>query len=154
MLFLVPPDPPDLTKCLVESSCSRSDLMTSEEQLLEFLRESNRKGARYCPKTHPIPNLSRLAAYCGCSCSTLLRIANGETRKASLRTLSILNVIACICPAPYGGDLERECRARIADADRWLRGQCPEDYDILVTLRRGICQRIEEHKSSQSMRSS
>lgn len=137
-----PDDADDLAERLHQSRRETLALMSYEERLTGFLDQCNRRGSPYVPTRHSLPNLSRLAKYCGCSCSTLLRIATGETCKPSRKLLTILNAIACICPPPYGVDLQKEQSARIADANRWLRHHGPNDFDIWASLREGIKRRM------------
>lgn len=125
--------------------------MTFKDRLLEFLSDCNRRGSRYSPQRNSLPNLSRLAMMCGCACSTLQRIADGDTKKPSLAIINTLNVIACICPPAFTKDILKERDARIRDANRWLdtpdsrKGKGP----LLPVLMSGIARRYDALRLKQ-----
>ncbi len=112
--------------------------MPYDVQLKQFLNCCNRRGSAYRPGFHQYPNLSQLSLYCGCTVPTIFRIATGETRFPSFRILTVINAVACICPAAVGGNLDEELRARIADADRWVKSDKTSRGDIMDALSAGI----------------
>lgn len=115
--------------------------MSHEEQLTAFLRECNRRGARYRPGYRDFPNHQRLAMYCGCAPSTIFRLATGETQFANREHLNIINAIACICPVAIDGNVDGERQARMADAERWLLLDRDTRGDLWDTILAGIVER-------------
>lgn len=113
------------------------------DRLKHFLGLCNRRGSAYRPGVHPYPNLSQLSLYCGCSVSTILRLATGATSSPSIHSLTVINAVACICPAPSYGDLQEEMRARTADADRWVASDASTRGDIMSALTAGIERRLQ-----------
>lgn len=116
--------------------------MPYDDRLKHFLGLCNRRGSVYRPGFHQYPNLSQLSSYCECSVPTILRLATGKTRSPSIDILTIINAVACICPAAPHGDQAGERRARIADADRWVVSDPSSRGDIMGSLTAGIERRL------------
>lgn len=112
-----------------------------DQQLKGFLGRCNRRGSTYRVGFHPLPTLTQLAKYCGCSVPTIFRLTTGETASVKVRTLTIINAIACICPAASYENLASEQRDRIADADRWVSSDTSTRGDIMDAITGGIARR-------------
>ena len=122
--------------------------MTLQERVIEYLGRCNRRGSRYRQDLDTCPNIRQLAKYCECDPTTILRIANGTTQSPSLRHISIIAAIAGISPVAYVIDISAECRARVADANRWLAADPATRGDILDALVAGIKDRISHSPES------
>lgn len=120
----------------------RRACMSHEDQLREYLQRCNRRGSRYHPKIDSDPNLAQIAKYCECDLTTILRIANGETKAPSSRVVSIISAVAGISPPAFHCDPDAERRARLDDADRWVKSDARTRGGALEALMAGIAARI------------
>ncbi len=138
-------DDPEFQATIANLQSQRVLLRASQsydQRILAALQRCNRRGSSYRPGRRRDPNFTQLAKYCGCNATTILRIATGETKAPSLKTLSIISAITCISPPAYNCDCDEEYYARIADADRWLLGDKTTRGDIKEAILTGIKRRI------------
>jgi transcriptional regulator with XRE-family HTH domain len=117
-------------------------VMSLQDRVSEYLGRCNRRGSRYRQDLDTCPNIRQLAKYCECDPTTILRIANGTTQAPSLRNVSIIAAVAGISPAPYQSDASAECRARVDDANQWLKDDPESRGDILDVIVAGVQSRI------------
>ena len=121
--------------------------MTHNERLTDFLGRCNRRGSAYRPGFHRFPTHSQLSKYCDCSPATILRIATGETQYVSRQLLEVINAVACICPSASFGDRWEEQRARIEDADRWVKSDALSRGSVMDAIIAGIARRIQSQSN-------
>lgn len=126
----------------------RQACMSHEERLRDYLQRCNRRGSQYLPGIDSDPNLTQIAKYCECDSTTILRIANGETKAPSSQVISIISAVAGISPPAFrcapgsDVDVDAERRARLEDADRWVRAGEGARGGALDAIMAGISARI------------
>jgi len=120
----------------------RRACMSHEDQLREYLQRCNRRGSRYRAGIDADPNLTQIAKYCECDSTTILRIANGDTQAPSSRVVSIISAVAGISPPAFHCDPDAERRARLDDADRWVKSDLRSRGGALEAIMAGIAARI------------
>jgi hypothetical protein len=114
---------------------------TNSEQLREFLQHCTRRGSPYQAGTDLFPRLKQLAKYCGCDTSTIYRISTGEQRSMKSSVADVLLLIAGISPAPTvrsPGEVVKERRRRLANADAWVDRDPRTRGNIVDNLLKGI----------------
>ena len=138
-------DDPEFQATIANLQSQRVLLRASQsydQRILAALQRCNRRGSSYRPGRRRDPNFTQIAKYCECDATTILRIANRETKAPSLKTLSIISAITCISPPAYNCDFELEYYARIADADCWVESDKSTRGDIMGAILAGIERRI------------
>lgn len=111
--------------------------MSSDDRMIYFLQRCNQPGIRNRRKRYPTH--TEVGNWCGCSKSTIGRIASKQTENVSRGISALLHALAGVCPhAAIDENLHREIMSRVRDAgDAYDPGRTSVD-DVLVAVLSGI----------------